>query len=115
MILLGNIIGVTGIAISVLLVVLFAIGLWYSKIHMFKQGVYFFLLLIIHEVYLLVSPPVIQSYIDNLGGNKPLLGLTIGEFIAFSSLIPKILLIAAFLFLIVGLRNFKNAKRLSSK
>lgn len=114
----GNIIGFTGLIVSILLLILFIIGLRYSKIHSFKPGIYFFLLLVVYEIYSFVSPPLIQNYIDNLlaENKEPLMmGMTIGEFVALLSLIPKVLLFAAFLFLIVGIRSFWSKKHVFSK
>ena len=114
---LGNMAGITEIIISIFLLVLLVIGLWYSKMHSFKAGVYFFLLLIIHEIYSFISPPLIQNYIENLitENNEPLLGNTIGEFTALLSLIPQMILLAAFLCLIVGLRGLWGSKNKAAK
>lgn len=109
---MGTVIGITGIILSVLLIVLFLIGFWKSKNHSFKEGVYFFLLLIIHEIYSYISPSLIQSYIDKITSeNKDLvLGLSIGELVVILSLIPKMILLAAFIFLVYGLRRMWNSK-----
>ncbi|WP_156291323.1 hypothetical protein [Oceanobacillus salinisoli] len=106
------VIGIAGVMISILMFVLFIIGLWLSKINSFKHGVYFFLLLIIHEVYSFIAPPLIQKYIDMLmTENKiPIMGMTLGEFVAFLSYIPKIIVLIAFICLIFGLRRLWNLK-----
>lgn len=102
----------SGIIISVLIFILFIIGLWNSKIHSFKPGIYFFLLLIIHEIYSWISPPFIRNCIDTLISEHkdPILGMTIGEFVAFLSLIPKMIILAAFICLIFGLRRLWKLK-----
>lgn len=106
------ILGITGLIFNILLPVLLVIGLIYSKINSFKPGFYFFLLLIIHEVYSSVSPFFTRNYIDNIaeGHKEPFMGMTIGEFFVFLSLIPEVLLFTAFLFLITGIRSFRNTK-----
>ncbi|WP_067726431.1 hypothetical protein [Oceanobacillus damuensis] len=100
--------GFAGIMISILMFVLFVVGLWNSKIHSFKPGVYFFLLLIIHEVYSWIAPPLIRYYIDTIlieNKKNPMLGMTYGELVAFLSLIPKMIVLVAFICLIFGLRT----------
>lgn len=114
---IGNILGATGFITSILLIVLFVIGLRYSKIHSFKPGIYFFLLLIVHKICTFVLPFWTRNYIDYLlmEHKGPLMGMSNGEFVVFLSLIPEVLLFAAFLFLIVGLRSFWNVKSTSQK
>jgi len=109
---MGTVIGITGIILSVLLMVLFLIGFWKSKNHSFKEGAYFFLLLIIHEIYLYISPSLIQSFIEKIiNKNKDLvLGLSIGELVVILSFIPKMILLAAFIFLVYGLRRMWHSK-----
>ncbi|MGJ9458468.1 hypothetical protein [Oceanobacillus sp. CF4.6] len=112
---IGYIIGIAGIMISILMIILFVIGLWNSKIHSFNAGVYFFLLLIIHEIYSFVAPPLIQDYVDKLiaENKKPMMGMTIGELVASLSLIPKMILLLAFICLIYGLRRLWKLKSTS--
>lgn len=103
-----DLIGITVIIIYTSFFALLVIGLLYSKIHSFKPGVYFFLLFIIHEIYSLVGPSLIQNYIDKLmsENKRPLMGMSFGEFVALSSFIPKLILFAALLILVIGLRSF---------
>lgn len=112
---MGYISGIAGIMIFILMIILFIIGLWNSKIHSFKGGVYFFLLLIINEIYSFIAPPLIQNYIDTLiiENGKPMMGMTIGELVAFLSLIPEVIVLAAFTCLIYGLYRLWNLKSVS--
>ncbi|MEC5424744.1 hypothetical protein QGM71_14755 [Virgibacillus sp. C22-A2] len=115
---IGNLSGITGgVIIPILFLVLLIIGLWYCKVHSFKAGVYFFLLLIIHKIYLFVSPPLVRRYIDTLvSENKALmLEMTFGELVALLSLIPKTIELVAFIFLIVGLYRLWSSKKVSPK
>ncbi|WP_067730773.1 hypothetical protein [Oceanobacillus damuensis] len=112
---ISYIIGIAGVIISILMIVLFLIGLWNSKIHSFKAGVYFFLLLIIHQLYPFMAQPLIRNYIDTIiiENKEPMLGMTIGELVATLSLIPKMILLVAFTCLIYGLRRLWNLKSVS--
>jgi hypothetical protein len=115
--LIGYISGIAGIVISILMIVFFVIGLWSSKLHSFNGGVFFFLLLIIHEVYSFIAPPLIRNYIDTLSieNKEPIFGMTFGELVLSLSLIPKLIVLAAFICLIYGLRRLWNLKSISSK
>ncbi|GGA60038.1 hypothetical protein [Ornithinibacillus halotolerans] len=112
---IGNIGGIAGIVISILMIILLLIGLWSSKLHSFIGGVFFFLLLIIHEVYSFISPLLIRNYIDTLSiaNKEPLFGMTIGELVLTLSLIPKLIVLAAFICLIFGLKKLWNVKSVS--
>jgi len=116
-VLLGYTSGIVGIIISILMVILFVIGLWNSKIHSFKGGVYFFLLLIIHKIYSFIAQPLIENYVDMLiiEDKKPMMGMTVGEIVALFSLIPKIIVLVAFICLIYGLQGLWNSKRIPSE
>ena len=95
------------------MLVLFVIGLWNSKINSFKAGVYFFLLLIIHEIYFWIAPPLIRNYVDILSmeNKNPMLGMTIGELVASLSLIPKVMILVAFICWIYGLSRLWKLKQ----
>jgi hypothetical protein len=105
---IGYISGVIGIVISIIMIVLFIFGLWLSKRLSFNGGFYFFLLLIVHEIYSFVSPILIRNYIDHLviENKYPIMGMTLGELVVLFSLIPKIIVMIAFICLIYGLRKF---------
>lgn len=110
---MGNIIGIAGILSSILIIMLIVMGLWKSIIHSFKPGVYFFILLIIYEIYTIIAPPLMRNYFDGLTieNENPMMGMTLGELVAFSlTLIPKMVLLAAFICLIYGLRGLLNLK-----
>lgn len=109
--------GIAGIIISILMLILFVIGLRNSQIHSFKGGVYFFLLLIIHKIYSLTAQPLIGNYIDMLitENKRPMLGMTIGELVAFFALIPKMIVLIAFICLIYGLHKHWKPQKHTSK
>lgn len=104
--------GIVGLIISIVLLILLVIGLWYSKRHSFKAGVYFFLILILHEVYSFGSPPLIRNYIDTLilGNSDLMMGMSISQLLVFLSVIPKLIELLAFTILIVGLHDLWKSK-----
>lgn len=105
-------IGYIGIILSVLLVLLFFVGIGFSAKHSFKSGIYFFVILIIHQVYAFFSPPVIRNYIDERNAERQelMLGLSNVEFVMLSSFISNALLFVAFLVLVFGLRNLLRSR-----
>jgi hypothetical protein len=107
--LLENSGGILGIIISVIILILLLIGLRISRKYSFKAGVYFFVLLIIHKIYTFAATPLIGNYVDGvISGNIELsLDMTIAQLTAWISVIPKIIELAAFIFLIIGLFQLK--------
>lgn len=107
--LIGNLGGVLGILFSITIFILLFIGLWISRKKSFKPGVYFFVLLIIHQIYSYIAPQFIRNYIDKVASEN--IGLwfdmTIGQLVAWFSLIPKTIELAAFIFLVAGLYQLK--------
>ncbi|MUK87846.1 hypothetical protein GMD78_05460 [Ornithinibacillus sp. L9] len=109
---IGSIGGITEIIISILVFVLLIIGLWFCKIYSFKAGIYFFLLILIHKIYSFVAPPLVGRYIDWLGDeNKNLwFDMTTAELVVLFSIIPNILELVAFTFLIIGFYRYLNRR-----
>jgi hypothetical protein len=86
-------------------------GLVQSKKHSFIAGVYSFLLLIINQLYLFISPFITNSIIENFMLNNPeTSAITVGEFALLLSFIPQTIQIIAYTILIVGLYKMWNEK-----
>lgn len=85
------------------IIALLVIGMVLSKRNSFNAGFYFFIVMIIQQLYHFISPATyyLQAVID--GKMEPLFGLRIGELIHYLSFIPTIILIIAFVILIIGL------------
>jgi hypothetical protein len=90
--------------------------MWISWKHSFKAGFYFFLLLIIHKIYSFTAQPFIGNYVESVVSENTELwfDMTIAQLVAWFSVIPKIIELAAFIFLIIGLFHL-NHNRVSSK
>ncbi len=75
-------------------------------------GFYAFLLLMINQLYLLVSPFVTNSIIENfmLNNHEPS-AMTVGEFALLLSFIPKTIEIIAYIILVVGLYKLWDKKK----
>lgn len=85
---------------------LLVVGLIFSRKYLFKAGFYFFLLLIIGEVYSKFIYDFIQSFLRHVDLNSREMGLAL-------SLIPQTIKVFAFLILIVGLyRTWKRDNNL---
>ncbi|MFA1820174.1 hypothetical protein ACDX78_08295 [Virgibacillus oceani] len=80
-----------------------------SRKHAFKAGVYFFALLIIHKLYSYAAPRFIESYVDRVVSENIELwfDMTIAQLVAWFSLVPKTIELAAFIFLVTGLYQLK--------
>lgn len=106
---MANIGGILGILFSIGIFILLFVGLWISRKKSFKAGVYFFVLLIIHKLYSYAAPRFIGSYVDRVVSENIELwfDMTVAQLVAWFSLIPTTIELAAFIFLIVGLYQLK--------
>ncbi|WP_188995681.1 hypothetical protein [Paenibacillus nasutitermitis] len=93
------------ISLTVIYLALFLFGLIQCRKYSFIAGFYFFLILIVHQISPYVYSPFIRNYMDSLieSNTPPPFGMTLGELVAGFSLLPRIIEIIAFSFLIVGL------------
>jgi len=107
---------IVNILLAVIISVLFIFGLIQCRKHSFTAGFYFFLILIVHMISSYIYPFYTSSYIDSfIGGNiSPPMGLTIGELVAWFSIIPRIIEVIAFSFLVVGLYRMWKSKPIKS-
>ena len=94
----------------VLFLGLLTFGLILSKKYSFREGVLCFLLLLINQVYLLVSPYVINPIMLDYGRNVDQSSLTLGEFATLLSLIPRTIETIAIAILVVGLYKMLAVK-----
>ncbi|GEN45413.1 hypothetical protein [Alkalibacillus haloalkaliphilus] len=90
------------VLILVATVVLLIVGLIISRKLSFTGGFYFFLLLLISELYQITfaTSITIMRYFQEHG---PPMGMTMGEYVMWTSYIPRVLELIAFTFLVVGL------------
>ena len=107
---------IVNILLAVITSVLFLFGLIQCKKHSFTAGFYFFLILIVYMISSYIYPPFISSYIDSFveGNTSPPMGLTIGELVAWFNIIPKIIEVIAFSFLVVRLYRMWKSKPIKS-
>ncbi|XEC93723.1 hypothetical protein AB6A23_20550 [Paenibacillus tarimensis] len=85
-------------------IALLVTGLIISKKYSFMGGFYFFLILLINNLYSAIGARFIGNYIDSvIISNSAPMGMTIGQFVGWLSLIPRTLEVIAISFLIVGL------------
>ncbi len=102
------------ICLAVIFLALLIFGLIQCRKHSFIAGFYCFLILIVLQILPYIYSPFIHKYIDSLdGGNTPM-GMTIGELVAWTSLLPRIIEIIAFSFLVVGLYRMWKSKTIKS-
>ncbi|MDQ0350330.1 hypothetical protein J2R98_000133 [Alkalibacillus filiformis] len=113
--LLGFISVLISVLIPVATVVLLIVGLIISRKFAFTGGFYFFLLLIISELYqfIMKTGGIGIRMVDYFQEHGPPMGMTMGEFVVWTSFIPRVLELIAFTFLVVGL--FKLWKTSASK
>lgn len=92
-------------------IILLVAGIIISKKYASIGIFYFFLIFIIKELYSFVGGPIIRNHIDSVISNNEMpMGMTIGQYVAWLNLIPKILELIAFVFLVVGLYKLKSHK-----
>jgi len=103
------------ISLTVIFSALLIFGLIQCRKHSFTAGYYFFLILISHQILPYIYNPFISKYIDYsiTSGNTPM-GLTIGELVAWFSLLPRIIEVIAFSFLVVGLYRMWKSKTITT-
>jgi ABC-type uncharacterized transport system permease subunit len=109
-------ISIMSILLTVIFSALFIFGLIQCRKHSFTAGVYFFLILIVHKISPYFYSPFISKYIDSLTGSNtpPPMGMTFGELVAWFTLLPRILEVVAFSFLVVGLYRMWKSKTVKS-
>lgn len=78
----------------VILIFGFVLSLKYS----FQVGAYFFLILILKEFYSFIA----RLYFRNMDGVPPM-GLTMGEWVTWNTMIPRLIELSAFGVLVIGL------------
>lgn len=100
------------ILVAVILLGLFILGLIQCRKHSFTAGYYFFLILLVHTISSYIYPLFISSYIDSFaeGSTAPPMGITVGELVAWFSIIPRIIEIIAFSILVIGLYRMWKSK-----
>lgn len=97
------------IIVSMLLTVLFLaflfLGLVLCRKNSFKEGFYFFLILIVHKISTYFYIPLLNTFTDSIvtGRYSLPMGMTIGEFVSWWTLFPIIINLFAFGILIFGL------------
>jgi hypothetical protein len=98
-----DLIGVLHIILQFLIFLILAIGLVQCKKASFKEGVYFFLILLFHQLNSFFA----AMYIDfvYLSFMKLSTGITYGEFTRLSFFINQLILCIAFVFLVFGIRR----------
>ena len=103
---------IVSVSLAVIISGLFIFGLIQCRKHSFTAGSYFFLILLVHMILSYIYPLFIRRYIDSfVGGNtSPPMGMTIGELVAWFSIIPRIIEVIAFSFLVVGLYRMWKSK-----
>lgn len=108
--------GIMIIAVTVIFSALLIFGLILCRKYNFTAGFYFFLILIVLQILSYIYPPFINKYIDSLveSHSPPQISMTIGEIIAWLSLLPKIIEVIAFCFLVVGLYRLWKSKTIKS-
>ena len=90
-------------------------GLIQCRKHSFTAGFYFFLILIFHQISSYIYAPFINKYIDfSIANGSSPMGLTLGEFVALSALLPRIIEVIAFSILVVGLYRMWKSKTIKS-
>jgi len=107
---------IMSITLDVLFFALLIFGLIQCRKHSFTAGFYFFLILIVHQISQYIYSPFINKYIDSLlvGNTPPPMGLTIGELAAWFTLLPRIIEVIAFSFLVIGLYRMWKSKTIKS-
>lgn len=110
----GVLLGIMIILVTVLFSALLIFGLILCRKYTFTAGFYFFLILIINQISSYIYPPFFNKYIDSLvESHTPLpMSMTIGEILVWFSLLPKIIEVIAFCFLVVGLYRMWKYKKI---
>lgn len=90
-------------------IALLVVGLVLCKKHFFKEGFYFFLLLLINEILSRLISWYANSNIDFWINNPPL-GMTFGEFFSLMSLFPRVIEFIAFGLLVFGFHRMWKMK-----
>ncbi|GAA0459523.1 hypothetical protein [Alkalibacillus silvisoli] len=106
-------VGFISVLIPVPTIVLLIVGLIFSRKLSFTGGFYFFLLLLISELYQIILGTGGIRIMDYFLEHGPPMGMTMGEFVVWTTYIPRVLELIAFTFLVVGL--FKLWKSSTSK
>ncbi|OZM56321.1 hypothetical protein CIB95_12970 [Lottiidibacillus patelloidae] len=98
-----SLIGVLNIILQFLIVIILAFGLIQCKNSSFKEGIYFFLILLFHQLNSFFAP----LYIDFVYLNfmKLSTGITYGEFTRLSFFINQVILCVALVYLVIGIRR----------
>ncbi|WP_258199499.1 hypothetical protein [Paenibacillus endoradicis] len=103
------------ILLAAIFLALLIFGLIQCRKHSFTAGFYFFLFLIVLQISPYIYSPFISKYIDDsfTNGNTPM-GMTIGELVAWFTLLPSIIEVIAFIFLVFGLYRMWKSKTIKS-
>jgi len=100
------------ILLTVLFFAFLILGLVQCRKHSFTAGFYFFLILIVNKI----APYFYNSYIHNYvisltdNNNRPPMGMSLGDVLAWFSFIPIIIDLIAFGILVIGLYNMWRSK-----
>jgi hypothetical protein len=96
-------IGVLNIILQFLIVLILTFGIIQCKNASFKEGIYFFLILLFHQLNSFFAP----LYIDFLYLNfmKLTTGITYGEFTRLSLIMNKVILCIALVYLVIGIKR----------
>ncbi|OME77184.1 hypothetical protein BK120_27030 [Paenibacillus sp. FSL A5-0031] len=110
MVLLGIFAGLFSIFFLFLLI----FGLIQCKKNHFIAGFYFFLIILLLKIYDFIAPFTIGRLINSYDANRTTLplGMTFGEMITLLNIIPRIIEVIAFIFLVVGLYRVWKTKTL---
>lgn len=99
---------------SIFFIFLLIFGLLQCRKNNFITGFYFFLIILILKIYDFIAPFTISRLINSYDANRTTLplGMTFGEMIALLNIIPRIIEVIAFIFLVVGLYRVWKTKTL---
>lgn len=101
--------GFITILIIVVTIVLLVAGIIVSKRYASMGILFFFLIFTAKELYLYIGRPMIGNHIDAVIANNGVpMGMTIGEYVAWLSLVPRTLEVIAIGFLVVGLYKLRK-------
>lgn len=100
------------ILLDVLFLAVLFLGFVQCRKHSFKAGFYFFLILIVHKISAYLYAPLLNTYTNALikSNSRPPMGMTIGKFVSWLSLLPTIINLIAFGILVVGLYKMWRSK-----
>lgn len=98
---------VIGFLIFLIFVALLTVGLVQCKKNSFMPGFYFFLVMMIGQIYSWISPFFIRGFFERDTSTN---GMSLGEWFILFSYIPRVIDVIALGFLVVGLYRMWNRR-----